>query len=445
MGKSLNMKKIVCLTFLFLLSCGGLLASPAGEVKAYRVDTLRLRIEYRAGGTDVDLDYDGNAASWEAFEKEFRQEQADPNAVLMGFRVRTGTSFDGSTALNSSVSNLRAEGIRIFLNERLGAGASFMHVNREKENWKELEDAVVILSADEFPWREDVLRIIRDGAMETDISSMHEDPRKARLRAYSNGEAWRWLLRNVYPSLRCSEVYAFFMVTRPVVEVVETEPQAGERIVIRDTVVKTRIVRDTVLLSDKTHDYKFEQRVKGKKFVVALRTNCLAVPFANVGAEFPIGKHFSVGVDYYYPWIWRNAYHKECNELLAYGLDFRWWPGRNGVPKESRLLGHSFGVYGAGGHYDFEREWKGYQGTFWNVGFDWMYAVPVFHGRIHLEFEIGLGMIFSMAKPYNVFFEYGDCIREPGVTKVVRWYGPTRAQVSVVVPLYINAGRRTAR
>lgn len=423
---------------LLLASCCWLGAHPSAvpdrQVKAYRVDTLRLRLEYLSGDTEVNLSFGHNAASWESFKWAYEKQMADTNAVLVGLHVRTGTSFEGSDALNARVSELRYDAIRELLLGQFGSGVQVTHVNRNRGSWEELDAAVAALSETDFRWKNPVLRIIR---------SANPESRVTRLRSLAGGEPWQWLLNNVYPDLHSSEVMALFMVTRPVEEALEQAEGAQERLVIRDTEYRTRILRDTVLLSDRPKDPKYALWTRDRKFIFALRTNILAVPLMNVGAEFPIGKHFSVGVDWYYPWIWRNSLHKDCNELLAWGLDFRWWPGRDRVPEQARLLGHSFGVYGAGGHYDFERNWHGHQGTFWNVGIDWMYALPVFHGRIHLEFEVGLGFIFSMAQPYNVFFEYGDCIREPGVSKVVRWFGPTRAQISVVVPIYVKTDRRT--
>ena len=196
--------------------------------------------------------------------------------------------------------------------------------------------------------------------------------------------------------------------------------------------------RDTVYiyLDGKKEDMKFSSYTKGKRFLFALRTNILAVPLVNVGIEFPFGNHWSVGIDYYYPFIRRNTLHKDCFEFIGYDLDVRYYLGSDRHPSESRLLGHSFGIYGAGGHYDFEREWKGYQGTFFNVGFDWKYSWPIFHGRMHMEVELGLGLIYSDAQPYDVFVPYGDCFRRPEERKIIRWYGPTRAQFNLVVPIY---------
>lgn len=227
----------------------------------------------------------------------------------------------------------------------------------------------------------------------------------------------------------------------------------------QDTVILERIVertiRDTVYIrvgaesggDSRGTDPKWEKRVRDRRFLLSVKTNIVAIPLINVGVEIPFGRHFSLGFDYYYPWIRRNAYHKECNEMIAYDMEFRYWLGSDRYPKEARLLGHSFGIYGAGGHYDFERNWSGFQGTFFNIGFDWKFAWPVAHGAIHMEVELGLGMIYSNAQPYDVYEPYGDCFRRPAERKIVRWFGPTRAQFTIAVPIYRKplTYRRTAR
>lgn len=122
--------------------------------------------------------------------------------------------------------------------------------------------------------------------------------------------------------------------------------------------------------------------------------------------------------------------------MIAYDMAVRYWLPNDKYPAQSRLLGHSFGVYGAGGHYDFERNYNGHQGTFFNIGFDWKYSWPILHGSMHMEIEVGLGMIYSEAQPYQVYDDYGKAFRQAGQRRIVRWYGPTRAQFNLVVPFY---------
>jgi len=211
-----------------------------------------------------------------------------------------------------------------------------------------------------------------------------------------------------------------------------------------DTVPDTVYVKDTVYLPSPVAPVRADAvpYTEGRKLLFALRTNALAIPLANVGIEVPIGQRFSLGMDYYYPWIWR-PHHSEgvdysgtANELLALDLEARYWfPGKHSSPGE-RLLGHSLGVYAAVGYYDFERNASGHQGEFYNVGIDYLFAVALWGGRLHLEFELGLGYIHSVAQPYDNFKGGDKCFRRQGVRENVNWLGPTRAQVSLVLPIY---------
>lgn len=184
-----------------------------------------------------------------------------------------------------------------------------------------------------------------------------------------------------------------------------------------------------------------------RKTVLAFRTNVFAVPFTNVGVEVPLGNHWSLGADWYSPWLWRPGQRDQvdntgwCFQFQAVDAEVRYWFGSRrhaSLGREARMLGHSLGLYAAAGHYDFENNYFGYQGHFYNVGVDYLFAVPIFHDAMRLEFELGVGYIYSPAQPYDCF-ESGDyCYRRKGTMRLVRWIGPTRAQFSLVVPIRVR-------
>lgn len=168
--------------------------------------------------------------------------------------------------------------------------------------------------------------------------------------------------------------------------------------------------------------------------IVALRTNLL-VPALNAGIEVPIGNHWSVGADYYFPWVWPKADNKNCFEFLGWGIEGRYWFGKNRTAYD-RLKGHSVGLYGYVGYYDFERNFHGHQGEFVNVGVDYTYAMAVGRRKsLHLEFSLGVGYIYSEARQYTVIEANGPLISDK-VTKKVGYFGPTKANVSLVVPIF---------
>lgn len=397
----------------------------------FKNDTLSLRIEFASGSADVKDDYEGNGERLASFREALAKSMAAEGAFMSGVFIRTVASPDGNTSANIALSSKRAENVRTLLCNEFGLSPFIVHVTSDGEDWGGLAELVSQLSLDEAPWRDEALEIINQEPRWKIRGQDVEDLRKVQLRSLQGGAPWAYLKKNVFPMLRSAYGDAMFVVSVPIQEkneepvvVVETQ---------RDTVLVEKIV---TVEYDGRLDRKFASRVEGKKFLLALRTNIFAIPAINVGAEFPFGQHWSVGVDFYYPWIKRNSLHKDCFEFVAYDMDVRYYLGSDRYPKESRLLGHSFGIYGAGGHYDFEQDWMGYQGTFFNIGFDWKYSWPVMHGKMHMEIEIGLGVIYSDAQPYDCFVPYGDCFRRPEERKIIRWYGPTRAQFNIVVPFY---------
>ena len=55
---------------------------------------------------------------------------------------------------------------------------------------------------------------------------------------------------------------------------------------------------------------------------------------------------------------------------------------------------------------------------------------------MHLEAELGLGYIWSTARPYDCFEPGGMIYHRKGVTQKTTWIGPTRVQLSLVFPIY---------
>lgn len=94
---------------------------------------------------------------------------------------------------------------------------------------------------------------------------------------------------------------------------------------------------------------------------MSLKTNLLydAALVSNIGAEFYLGKGWSVGANWMYAW-WNS--NKRHNYWRIYGgeLDIRKYFGRRAQTKP--LTGHHLGIYGQAFTYDFETGHKGYIG-----------------------------------------------------------------------------------
>jgi hypothetical protein len=386
-----------------------------------RTDTLRLDVFFQRGISGIDPGFRDNGARMRDFRKSIETRQREGCAVETVL-LSGSASPEGSFSENKVIAGLRAHALDTWLTDTLGL-RSARYYSEVGENWEGLAS---ILRTLDVPWYKAALEIIED-----DIAV---EEREKRLRRLEGGEVWRWLEANVFPDLRTGVVSVEWIVALP-------QPA------LPDTVFVMQTVRDTVYLDDTPVPSSFgvDRRIpdfSDRRLLLALRTNMFAIPFMNLGVEVPLGRRWSVGADIYYPWLERPGHAGGvdmtgvCNELAAADVEVRYWFPRKDMQGGQRLLGHSIGLYGAAGYYDFERDWSGHQGDFFNIGLDYLYAAPIFRGRMHLEAELGLGYIRSTARPYDCFEPGGVIYHRKGVTQNTTWVGPTRVQVSLVFPIY---------
>lgn len=434
----------------FLCSLSTSFPALAGEVKEYQ-DTLSFRILFKSGkSTEIDLGYESNGYQLNLFERKLNAVYSEGGKVI-SVKITTASSPEGSHSNNLRLSGERGRALVSYLKNRFGFGEESMSVESLGEDWEGLMDVVRGLDK---PWKEEAMAILSDG--------LNEDPAirfyglKAKLKALHGGKVWEELIKEVFPSLRVAGCTACVVVEYPGKDDKCSEP-VKDVPVQHDTIyieVSAKNVPESGAIADRSvadnrHGRPYD--LDGKRMIFAPRTNFLMGTLMNVGVEVPIGKHFSLGADWYCPWIWRPRHAENidtrgwCFEFLAADVEFRYWFGNRKAKPEQRLLGFSIGAYFATGYYDFERNWFGYQGSFWNAGVDFLYAVPLWGGRMHMEFELGIGYIQSLATPYECLEPGGDCYRVMTTRKLVRWIGPTRAQVSLVVPIYVKSRKGGAK
>ncbi len=315
----------------------------------------------------------------------------------------------GNEIYNHKLALRRAKILRNIISKMDGGDKIPIHTVSKGENWE------LFLSYIETNYhatnRERVLAILRTQKTITEKERL--------LWALDNGRTWKILVNHYMTSarnavvIRVIEIADLVPITAPIAFATPIAPIEAD-LLAKDS-IKPRIV-------------------EMRKPVMALRSNLL-VPALNVGVEVPIGKNWSVAADYYFPWVWPKRDNKNCFELLSWGIEGRYWFGRNRTVFD-RLQGHSVGVYGYMGYYDFERNYHGHQGEFMNVGIDYTYAMAVGKKKqVHFEFSLGFGYIYSQARKYTVIESHGPLISDK-ITKKVGFVGPTKANISLVVPIF---------
>ena len=126
-----------------------------------------------------------------------------------------------------------------------------------------------------------------------------------------------------------------------------------------------------------------------------------------------------------YAWWCKDSKHRYWR-IYGGELDIRKYFGRKA--SEKPLQGHHLGVYAQGLTFDFETGGKGYLSDFsYGFGLEYGYSLPVAK-RLNIDFGIGLG--YSGGK-YKVYEPEDDCYVYKE-TKKRHWFGPTRAEISLI-------------
>lgn len=407
-----------------------------------------IAIGFDHNSCQIDLSYGENGAALDQIARLMQDIEEDKIKVY-AIIVEGAASLVGKESYNRGLAQRRAEVVRELLSTFKGSEKVQIRVSSIGENWEAFTREIV--ARYERPNRADVINII--------VSDLSNDEKEARLANIDvSGTTFKVLVSEYMASSRNAAVLRVVLTSdvetlpdtlqsqiKAEIEALPNPPPTAPEI-NKSEISESETTKQTVEQpTAEPKATKRERRVKAdsvvvekpiepRKPVVALRTNLL-VPALNVGLEVPIGTNWSVGADYYYPWIWPKKDNKNCFELLSWGVEGRYWFGKERTVFD-RLQGHSVGLYGYMGYYDIERNFHGHQGEFINIGVDYTYAMAVGKRKsLHFEFSLGIGYIYSQARKYTVIESQGPLISDK-ITKKFSFFGPTKANVSLVVPIF---------
>ena len=405
-----------------------LVVAMSGQVAAENVHEARdsVKFYFRQGKIELDPEFRNNRKSLNRIADSLRTSYADSVYRLQKILVVGGASPEGSVKLNKWLSEKRAGVLFDYLSRYGTLPDSLKTTDFIGRDWNGL--IRLVENDPEVPYREETLALLREiaGGAWGDASS-HGDHLE-RLRQLREGVPYYYMYKILFPELRASRLYLWYekvwnptaLVPQPKTETEVLVPQTDTAFV-RDTV----IVRDTVYLP-----------AQCPPFYMNIRTNMLydALLVPNIGVEFYIGKDWSVVANWMYGWWKRDHSHWYWR---AYGGDIalRKWFGK--AAKEKPLTGHHLGIYGQMFTYDFETGGKGYMGgkpggTLWDkmnwaAGVEYGYSLPVAR-RLNIDFTIGVGYwggTYHEYKPVDGCYVWQS-------TKQRHWFGPTKAEVSLV-------------
>lgn len=405
-----------------------LAASPEGEKSSNAADTessyilKRYNIFFRINSPEIDKNFKDNARTIETMREDIETTLKTDGAVPDSLLILSTASPDGGYEFNKRLARNRAISTEKMLLEMFPEFKD-AHIQVEflEEDWDGLLQ--VLKTHPEFPQREEMLAVIND---DNDVQS-----KEYRLRALKQG--WRYLVNNYIYALRNSSI---------TLSVVMTATNADDEFVRSQPMVRVKSIQPEPVhfeappIVEELKNQPLEP--KFHKTILAARTNML-VPGLNFGMEIPIGWHWSIGLDYYCPWA-VSAQNQWCGEMLGWFIDAKYWitGDKHQWTPTSKLKGHAIGLYGGVGYYDYQKITNGVQGEYADFGVDYTFALPVAEDKLRLEFNLGVGFIYTLYRPYYPSSDFEDLIKEPGVKyRTTNFIGPTRASVSLVWPITV--------
>ena len=398
-----------------MIACGFSFGLSAG---ALRDSTIRqkFQISYPVNETEIYEDYLDNNSALRTIRRYFANSPRIDSIVIYSY-----ASPEGPYGLNRRLAKERGERARRYLMEMTSAREfpdSLIIINPTAENWDGLLDMV----NSDYPYfdKQDVIRLLT----REDIS---EDKKKELLKELNGGRPWRFIKANILPNLRYATWVAEWVYV----------PYILDNLPAMEPVQPKVFAEVQTTLPIAFRDYPVQQPQEGRKTILALKTNLLydALSLTNFSVELPFCKD-RMSVLYYHQfpwWTWGQADNEYCTRFLSIGGEARWW-----FKTKDRLNGHFLGAYAESGKYDFEYQRSiCYQGEFYSAGLSYGYAMPI--GRhLNLEFSVSAGYASIAYRGYTPSEDYEILWRDPEKVGRLHYFGPTKAQVSLVIPIRVK-------
>ena len=392
------MKTIVCILI-------GLLAS--GAISAQEPKDS-VKIHFRQGMHRIDTTFKSNRQTLEKIDRSVLR--------LEKVEVVGGASPEGSVQLNKRLSEQRANTLFKYLSRYGDLPDSLKTIRFIGRDWQGL---IRLVEADSrVPHQQEVLELLRDIVQEMESGKRTKTDPFWRLTAFRDGDSYRYMYAHLFPELRISKVYLWFKeIPRPIIY---------SPISFQTNVPDFRTYLPPVQLPPKEEESVYW----------AVKTNTLYDVFLipNIGAELYLGSNWSAGANWQYAW-WKHDHKHWYWRIYGGDIYARKWFGRKAHKKP--LTGHHIGMYAQMLTYDFETGGRGYMGgrpgenlwnkAHWGVGIEYGYSHPIAR-CLNLDFTLGAGYLTG---------EYHEYIPEDGcyvwqATKNRKWFGPTKAEISLV-------------
>ncbi|WP_290540717.1 DUF3575 domain-containing protein [Alistipes sp.] len=382
-------------------------------------------VGFPVGKSTLDTAYGDNATKLSEVVSFLERVKRDSTLELVEVSFSGFASPEGSFALNRKLAERRCNSLEYYVRERILLPDSIISRSEGFIAWKYLAELV---ENSDMPHREEAVDVLLNGPEFTyDRNGLMIDSRKKRLQELQYGRTWHYMYEHFFWKVRNAVL---------VLVTIHHKPVINEKPVTKEEKPIAPVSVDTTVVAKILDPVVAEPPAVLKPFHMALKTNMLydALAVLNIGAEFHLGRNWSVGINWMYGW-WKKESRQRYWRIYGGDVALRKWFGKRAGEKP--LTGHHVGVYGQAFTFDFEWGGKGYMGgkpggTLWEranyaVGVEYGYSLPVAR-CMNIDFALGVGYWGGKYYEYNPLD--GHYVWQ--ASKNRHWFGPTKAEISLV-------------
>ncbi len=377
--------------------------------------TDTVRIYFEKGYSRLDVNFGSNRRNLRILVKDIRNILESDSLTCQSILIVGGASPEGNVSNDKRLAEKRAESVKKYLEQKLDIPAGLVSIESVGRDWEGLLQLVI--DDDNVPnhWgTAEYLCYIISSIEESDGVENESDHYINKIYHFEDGVPYQYMFDNLFPELRATNVFISY--EEPAVVEEEPLPEPEEEV---EPEPEEEVVAEEEPASSK------------RNFYMGIKTNMLydALLVPNIGAEFYLGRCWSIGADWGYAW-WKKDGRSWYWRYYGGDLYLRKWIGKKA--KEKPLQGHHLGLYGQMLSYDFETGNKGYLADRWSwaVALEYGYSLPITR-RLNIDFGLGLGYMGGEYKKYTAAeTQKNRYIWQKTVDR--HYFGPTKAEVSLV-------------
>ena len=184
-------------------------------------------IYFRQGSSVIDKNYMDNGANLERLAALLESYIVDGAKTKGRVRINASASPEGTVRINNRLVNARAKAISDWIGKKFNTNIGY-EIDFKGIDWTML--LALIEQSDSVPYKDEVIDIIKNTPDQVTRNGVVVNERERLIERLHNGEAYRWLLKNIYPYLRYAAVETYVMYARELTITTESPvyyPAAG--------------------------------------------------------------------------------------------------------------------------------------------------------------------------------------------------------------------------